>query len=74
METFAIRYNPQNVVITKLIEAIKLLNSVEVLHADEECTIEDLVEIEEARKSGLAKAFEDLEKGRIYHSVRKSKV
>ena len=24
-------------------------------------------------KSGLAKAFEDLEKGRIYHSVRKSK-
>ena len=25
-------------------------------------------------KSSLAKAFEDLEKGRIYHSVRKSKV
>jgi hypothetical protein len=24
-------------------------------------------------KSGLAKALEDLEKGRIYHSVRKSK-
>ena len=24
-------------------------------------------------KSGLAKAFEDLEKGRLYHSVRKSK-
>jgi hypothetical protein len=24
-------------------------------------------------KSGLAKAMEDLEKGRIYHSVRKSK-
>ena len=23
--------------------------------------------------SGLAKAFEDLEKGRIYHSVRKTK-
>jgi hypothetical protein len=26
------------------------------------------------KTSGLAKAFEDLEKGRIYHSVRKSKV
>ena len=25
------------------------------------------------KESGLAKAFEDLEKGRIYHSVRKSK-
>ena len=25
-------------------------------------------------KSGLAQAFEDLEKGRIYHSVRKTKV
>jgi hypothetical protein len=25
------------------------------------------------KKSGLAKAFEDLEKGRIYHSVRKLK-
>jgi hypothetical protein len=24
-------------------------------------------------KSGLAKAFDDLEKGRTYHSVRKSK-
>jgi len=24
-------------------------------------------------KSGLAQAFDDLEKGRIYHSVRKSK-
>ena len=24
-------------------------------------------------KSGLAKAFDDLENGRIYHSVRKSK-
>jgi len=26
------------------------------------------------KKSGLANALEDLEKGRIYHSVRKSKV
>jgi len=26
------------------------------------------------KKSGLAEALEDLEKGRIYHSVRKSKV
>ena len=26
------------------------------------------------KKSSLAKALEDLEKGRIYHSVRKSKV
>jgi len=25
------------------------------------------------KNSGLAKAFEDLEKGHIYHSVRKSK-
>ena len=25
------------------------------------------------KKSNLSKAFEDLEKGRIYHSVRKSK-
>jgi len=26
------------------------------------------------KKSSLERAFEDLEKGRIYHSVRKSKV
>jgi len=26
------------------------------------------------KKSSLEKAFEDLEKGRLYHSVRKSKV
>ena len=61
METFAIRYNPQNVVITKLIEALKLLNGVEVLHADEEFSIEDLVEIEEARKSGICKDITQLE-------------
>ena len=61
METFAIRYNPQNVVITKLIEAISHMKGVEVLTTDEEFTPEDLVEIEKARKSGICKDITQLE-------------
>jgi len=61
METFAIRYNPKNAVITKLIEALKLLNDVEVLYPDEEFSYEDLVEIEAARKSGICKDISQLE-------------
>jgi len=61
METFAIRYNPQNVVTTKLIEALKLLKGVEVLYPDEDFSIEDLVEIQEARKSEICKDITQLE-------------
>ena len=62
METFAIRYNPQNVVIAKLLEALSYMNDVEVLQADDEFTSEDLKEIEKARKSGICKDITKLER------------
>jgi hypothetical protein len=61
METFAIRYNPQNVVITKLIETLSRMKEVEVLYPDDEFTHEDLIEIEKARKSGICKDITQLE-------------
>ena len=61
METFAIRYNPQNVVVTKLIEALSHMKGVEVLQPDDEFTFEDLMEIEKARKSGICKDITKLE-------------
>jgi len=61
METFAMKYNPQNVVITKLIEALSHMKGVEVLTKDEEFSLEELIEIEKARKSGICKDVTQLE-------------
>jgi len=61
METFAIRYNPSNMVITKLVEALSYMQDVEVLQADDEFTHEDLEEIEVARRSGVCKDITKLE-------------
>jgi hypothetical protein len=59
MATITLKYNARN------LKAKNLLNY--ILSTD---LLTPCIE----RKSGLAEAFEDLEKGRIYHSVRKSKV
>jgi len=61
METFAIRYNPENIVITKLVEALSYMKDVEVLAPDDEFTPDDLREIEIARKSGVCKDITQLE-------------
>ena len=62
METFAIRYNPRNIVITKLVEALSHMKEVQVLQTDDEFTFNDLKEIEEARNSGTCKDITKLEK------------
>jgi len=62
METFAIRYNPRDVVITKLVEALSHMKDVEILQPDDEFTYEDLKEIEMARQSGICKDITKLEK------------
>ena len=59
METITLKYNKRS------IHAKNLLNYV---------LSTGLLTPSIENKSGLAKAFEDLEKGRIYHSVRKSKI
>jgi len=62
METFAIRYNPRNMVISKLVEALSYMKEVQVLQYDNEFTLNDLKEIEEARNSGTCKDITQLEK------------
>ncbi|MCL2041214.1 MAG: hypothetical protein FWG84_04130 [Bacteroidales bacterium] len=61
METFAIRYNPKNMVITKFLEALSGMRGVEVLQTENEFTLEDLQEIEKARKSDICKDITKLE-------------
>ena len=58
METVTLKYNTRN------LQAKNLLNYV---------LSTGLFVPEIDKKSGLASALEDLEKGRIYHSVRKLK-
>jgi hypothetical protein len=58
MATITLKYNARN------LKARNLLNYV---------VSTGLLTPRIEKKSGLAKAFEDLEKGRIYHSTRKSK-
>ena len=58
MEKITLKYNARN------LKAKNLLNYVLSTGLLEPCIDE---------KTELAKALEDLEKGRIYHSVRKSK-
>jgi hypothetical protein len=61
METFAIRYNPKNMVITKFLEALSSMKEVEVLQFDDEFTREELKEIEKARESEICKDITKLE-------------
>jgi len=58
MATITLKYNPRN---SKAKNLLNYVISTGLLTPGIE------------NNSGLAKAFEDLEKGRIYHSVRKSK-
>jgi len=58
METITLKYNTRN------LKAKNLLNYV---------LSTGLLTPSIEKKSSLEEAFEDLEKGRIYHSVRKSK-
>ena len=54
METFAIRYNPRNVVITKLIDAISHIRGVERIYPDDELSLEEMVQVEKSLNSGFS--------------------
>jgi hypothetical protein len=54
METFAIRYNPRNVVITKLIDAISHVRGVERIYPDDELSLEEMVQVEKSLNSGFS--------------------
>ena len=52
METFAIKYNPRNIAVSKILDAITHMKGVEVLDK-EVLTPEEMKEIEKSRKSGI---------------------
>jgi len=52
MATVTIKYDPQSVIFTKILEAISHINGVEILDK-EVLTPDEMKEIEKSRKSGI---------------------
>ena len=53
METFAIKYNPSNIVLTKLLDAITHMKGVEKIYPENELSIEEMKDIEKSLNSGI---------------------
>jgi hypothetical protein len=54
METFAIRYNPRNMAVTKMLDAIVLMKGVRKIYPDNELSPEEMVQVEKSLHSGLS--------------------
>ena len=60
MATVTIKYDPKNVIFTKILEAISHINGVEILEK-EVLTPEEMGEIEKSRNSGILYDIEKLQ-------------
>ena len=54
METFAIKYNPRNVVVTKMLEAVMLMKGVEKIYPENELSSEEMIQVEKSLNSGFS--------------------
>ena len=54
METFAIKYNPRNIVLTKMLDAITHMKGVEKIYPEDELTPEEMIQVEKSLNSGLS--------------------
>ena len=54
METFAIKYNPSNMVLTKILDAITHMKGVKKIYPEDELTPEEMTQVEKSLKSGLS--------------------
>ena len=61
MQTFAIKYNPRNIAVTKLLEAIVHMNGVEKIYPDDELSPEEMKLVEKSLQSGFS-TMDDLRK------------
>jgi hypothetical protein len=54
MATIAIKYNPRNIVVTKMLEAIMHINGVEQISIDDELSKEEMLRVKKSLKSGFS--------------------
>ena len=54
METFAIRYNPRNIVVTKMLDAIIHIKGVKKIYLDDELSPEEIKQVEKSLDSGFS--------------------
>ena len=54
METLTLRYNSQNVVVTKLLDAIMHIKGVERIYPDDELSPEEMEQVEKSLNSGFS--------------------
>ena len=54
METFAIKYNPRNIAVTKILDAIVNMNGVKKIYPDDELSPEEMELVEKSLKSGFS--------------------
>jgi len=54
MTTFAIRYNPRNIAVTKMLDAVMHMKGVEQIYPDDELSPEEMMQVEKSLNSGLS--------------------
>ena len=62
METFSIRYNPSNILVTKMLEALMHIKGVERVYPDDELSPEELQQAELSLNSEICTDITKLEK------------
>ena len=54
METFAIKYNPKNIAVKKMLDAITLMKGVKKIYPEDELSPEEMMQVEISLHSGFS--------------------
>ena len=52
MATLTLKYNPRNVAVTKMLNAVTRMKGVERIYTDDELSPEEIIEVEKSLNSG----------------------
>ena len=58
METVTIKYNPRNIAVTKMLDAIVLMKGVKKIYPEDELSPEEVKQVEKSLNSGLSTMVE----------------
>ena len=54
METFAIKYDPRNIAVKKILDAITHMKGVKKIYPDDELSPEEMTQVEKSLNSGFS--------------------
>jgi len=54
MATFAIKYNPRNIAVEKILDAVVHMKGVEKIYPDDELSPEEVIQVEKSLNSGFS--------------------